>query len=245
MMISTRRFRARPEAVLSSAIGDDSPSPDVAIFDFGTEHGQPYLVTELLEGSTLRHRLAGGPLPVREVLDIAIQIAQGLGAAHQAGVVHRDIKPENLFLTRAGARILDFGIARLRSEQAAAATADETVAATKAGTIIGTAGYMAPEQIRGMDVDARADIFALGCVIHEMLAGSKTFDRATPMDAIAASLNEPAPDLPPSVPAPLGRIVERCLQKDREDRFQSARDLAFALAALRNDSGATATRALL
>ncbi len=209
----------------------------VAVFDIGTEDGQPYLVTELLEGTTLRERLKKGALTRREALDVAIQVANGLAAAHRAGIVHRDVKPENLFLTRRGARILDFGIARLVSPRRIENDSTPTELATSAGMMVGTVGYMAPEQVRGGDVDARADIFALGCVLHEMLSGRKTFGGNTAMDTIAAILNEPAPDLPPppGVPAALARVVQRCLQKEPDERVQSARDLAFALTDVLDD----------
>lgn len=215
----------------------------VTVFDAGTEQGQPYLVTELLDGATLRRRLTAGALPLREAIDIAIQTADGLGAAHRAGIVHRDIKPENLFLTRKGAiKILDFGIARLTTRPPVDA-ADATVAATSPGMLMGTAGYMAPEQARGADVDSRADIFAFGCVLHEMLTGQRAFTRGTSVDTIAAILNDPSPELPPppAVPAPLARIAQRCLQKAPDDRFQSAVDLTFALTSVRDDLGGRAT----
>ena len=209
----------------------------VTVYDIGTENGQPYLVTELLEGSTLRERLRKGAMSVREALDVAIHVAQGLAAAHRAGIVHRDIKPENLFLTRTGARILDFGIARLVSTRRIPSDSTPTELATSAGMMVGTVGYMAPEQVRGGDVDARADLFALGCVLHEMLSGRKAFGGNTAMDTLAAILSEPPAALPPppAVPASLARLVGRCLEKDPDERCQSARDLAFALADLRED----------
>ena len=217
----------------------------LTVFDAGTEDGQPYLVTELLEGSTLRHRLALGPIPFREALDIAVQASSGLGAAHLVGIVHRDVKPENLFLTRGNTvKILDFGVARLVDTTPDFGSA-ETAAATAPGSVIGTVGYMAPEQARGAAVDCRADVFAFGCVLYEMLSGQRTFKRATPVDTIASIMMEDPPALPESrrVPPSVERIVKRCLRKDPAERFQSAVDLAFALTSAREDLSAKAPTA--
>lgn len=207
------------------------------MFDAGTEDGQPYLVTELLEGSTLRQRLDAGPLPLREALDIAVQAASGLGAAHLAGIVHRDIKPENVFLTRGGTvKILDFGLARLTRDAPTVGSA-ATTPSTSGGSLIGTVGYMAPEQARGAVVDCRADVFSFGCLLHEMLSGQRAFDRPTPVDTLASIMTADPPPLPQSrgVPPSVERILRRCLRKDPADRFQSAVDLAFALTSARED----------
>jgi serine/threonine protein kinase len=225
--------RFEQEARAASAL---SHPAILTVFDAGTEHGQPYLVTELLEGDTLRARLDRGPLPLREALDLAVRVAGGLGAAHLAGIVHRDIKPENLFVTRGGdVKILDFGVARLGASPGAADAA-VTAPGTAAGMLVGTPGYMAPEQARGSAVDGRADVFALGCVLYEVLAGQRAFGRATPIDTIAAVVTEAPPPLPAgrSVPPGVARILARCLEKDPAARFQSAADLAFALAGARD-----------
>jgi serine/threonine protein kinase len=237
---AVRRFEQ--EARAASALNHPAI---VTVFDAGTENGQTFLVTELLEGTTLRARLEKGPLPVGDVLDVAIQVAGGLGAAHAAGIVHRDIKPENIFLTRRGAvKILDFGIARLMAENEGERGAASTVAATSAGSVIGTAGYMAPEQVRGGAIDARADIFAFGCVLYEMLSGVRAFRKDTPFDTLASIVTEEPPELHAStaIPTPLVRILRRCLRKDPADRFQSALDLAFALTAARDDGTPSAAR---
>jgi eukaryotic-like serine/threonine-protein kinase len=204
-----------------------------AIYDIGTYHGQPFVVSELLEGETLRAALASGPLPIRTAVSYAQQIAHGLSAAHRKGIVHRDLKPENLFVTRQGlVKILDFGLAKLTMPMGLSELDNET---TAAGVILGTIGYMSPEQARGEKLDHRADIFALGIVLYEMLAGRKAFEGASPADTISAILKDDPPelgqivrDLPPAV----DRIVTRCLEKERDDRFQSAADLSFALDAV-------------
>lgn len=211
----------------------------VTVYDAGVDDGTAYLVTELLQGATLRERSARGDRRPSDTVEIAIQIAAGLAAAHRAGIVHRDIKPQNIFITRTGViKLLDFGIARLsRPDEPTGAEADTRPAMTRDGAILGTPAYMAPEQIRGQAVDARADIFAFGCVLHEMLSGVGPFERATPADAMAAVLA----DAPPARTGDLGppaleRIVRRCLEKDPADRFQSASDLQFALEAMRDTS---------
>jgi eukaryotic-like serine/threonine-protein kinase len=206
----------------------------LALHDVGTNDGEPYLVTELLEGESLRERLAGGALPVRKAVDFALQIAQGLAAAHEKGIVHRDLKPANVFVTRDGrVKILDFGIAKLAPPRSAEdlARATTVVEATEDGAILGTAGYMSPEQVRARSVDHRSDIFSLGCVLYEMLAGRRAFVRDTGPDTISAILHEEPPALPDSVPRGLEQVVHRCLEKAAEDRFQSAREFGFALQA--------------
>ena len=218
----------------------------LAIFDIGQDASSLYVVTELLEGESLRQWLAGtGQVSARQAIDIVIQTARGLAAAHDKSIVHRDLKPENVFLTRDGqVKILDFGLAR-QANQAQGSGATETAAVlTDPGIVMGTVGYMAPEQIRAQPVDARTDLFALGAVLYEMLTGRRAFAGDTAADTMIAIVKEDPPevtrtrgDLPPA----LDRIVRRCLEKKPEQRFQSARDLAFALDTLTTSSGATST----
>ncbi len=204
-----------------------------AIYDVGTHDGQPFVVSELLEGETLRQVLARGPLPVRTAVSHAQQIARGLAAAHRKGIVHRDLKPENLFVTRQGfVKILDFGLAKLTAPLGPLNADNET---TAPGLILGTVGYMSPEQARADRIDHRSDIFALGIVLYEMLSGRKAFHGASAADTLSAILKEQPPELSQivrDVPPGVERIVTRCLEKDREDRFQSASDLSFALEAV-------------
>ena len=209
----------------------------LAVFDFHSEGATSYLVTELLEGETLRARLVGGALPVRKAVDIAIQTARGLAAAHEKGIVHRDLKPENLFLTREGqVKILDFGLARLPPpDSASALAAATTVPGTEPGVVMGTAPYMAPEQARGLPVDARADLFSLGAVLYEMLAGRRAFQGSSAVEVLGAVLRHEPPELE-GAPLAVELVVRHCLEKDREARFQSARDFAFALNALTGSS---------
>jgi eukaryotic-like serine/threonine-protein kinase len=215
----------------------------LSVFDFGVHDGSPYLVTELLDGTTLGDKLRRGRLPVRKAIDYATQIALALASAHDAGVVHRDIKPGNLFVTTDGrVKILDFGIAKALEQPAEPAAPTMTAHDdTAEGAIVGTAGYMAPEQIRGSAVDHRADIFAFGVVLYEMLSGTAPFGRPRPLDRALATLNDDPSSLSatrPEIPAALELIVRRCIEKDRAQRFQSARDVAFALQALSTESGA-------
>ncbi len=231
-----RRFEQEARAVAAL----DHPNI-LAIHDVGTHEGAPYLVTELLEGESLRQRLEGGPLPPRKVLGVAIQVASGLAAAHEKGIVHRDLKPENLFVTSDGrVKILDFGIAKLAPRgQADLAARPTVVGGTEPGFVIGTAGYMSPEQVRGLSVDHRSDIFSLGCVLYEMATGRRAFDRGTAADTMAAILTEEPPDpssLTVSVPSALSRVIAHCLEKRPEDRFSSASDLAFDLQAVLADT---------
>ena len=206
----------------------------LAIHDFGVEGSVTFAVTELLEGETLRSRLAEKTLPSREAVEIAAAIAEGLAAAHSRGVVHRDLKPENVFITSEGTvKILDFGLARkeevVRSgEESHSPTLTRQ---TEPGTVMGTAGYMAPEQLSGSPGDARSDILSFGCVLYEMVSGRRAFPGRTGAEAVAAILRNAPPDLSESggnLPVGLDRVVVCCLEKDPEKRFQSARDLAFA-----------------
>ena len=221
----------------------------VSIFHVGQYDGSPYIVTELLQGETLRDRLHRGPLRLREVLDHGIDIARGLAAAHDAGIVHRDLKPDNLFVTKEGrAKILDFGLAKLAQAQAASADG-KTVTfrePTDPGRVLGTVGYMSPEQVRGEAADARSDIFAFGVVLYEMLTGKRAFQKATSAETMTAILNEDPPavsQVAASVPPGLQRIVNRCLAKNPTQRLQHASDLEFALESL-SDSSSSAITAL-
>ena len=208
----------------------------LAVFDVGVHEGRPYVVSELLEGETLRSRLLSGGLPPRKAVEVAGQVALGLAAAHDKGIVHRDVKPENLFLLSDGrVKILDFGL----SKQVPLPTTDDSPTTslggsppTDAGVVLGTVGYMSPEQVRGAPADHRSDVFSLGIVLHEMLAGAHPFRRPTAVETLHAILKEDPPDLleaQPRLSPVLGRLVRRCLEKRPEERFQSARDLAFHL----------------
>lgn len=216
----------------------------LAIFDVGTHEGVPFLVSELLEGQTLRERLKDGGLGPRRAVEFAAQIAQGLGLAHSKRIVHRDLKPGNLFLTQDGRiKILDFGLARLMHhdpEDGGPDAVTQTSSETLPGTMLGTVGYMSPEQVRGEPADHRSDIFNLGLVLYEMLTGQQAFQGATTVETLTATLKDEPPHLAAagakSHPA-LPSILRRCLEKDRERRFHSARDLAFALEALSGASG--------
>ncbi|HET8796265.1 MAG TPA: protein kinase [Thermoanaerobaculia bacterium] len=204
----------------------------LTVFDVGRdEAGNPYLITELLEGETLRSRLERGPLASRRAVDAALQMAQGLAAAHEKGIVHRDLKPENIFLTRDGRlKILDFGIAKLTTKDPDGPTFE--MAATEPGMVIGTVGYMSPEQVRGEAVDHRSDLFSLGAIFFEMLSGVRAFKRNSSIETLSAILKEEPPelaDIVPNCPPAVERLIRRCLEKDRELRYQSARDLAFNL----------------
>ncbi|HUE96085.1 MAG TPA: serine/threonine-protein kinase, partial [Longimicrobiaceae bacterium] len=185
----------------------------LAVFDAGRHEGSPYVVFELLEGQSLRDRLGSHGLSARKAVDLAVQVANGLAAAHEAGIIHRDLKPENLFVTADGrVKILDFGLAKLRpSLDPEAVTGDgETASRTAAGTIMGTVGYMSPEQVQALPVDHRSDIFSFGAVLYEMLSGRRPFQRETAAETMTAILREEPPDLPAdSVPAALDRVVRR------------------------------------
>ncbi len=206
----------------------------VAIYDVGTHGEVPFLVTELLEGDTLRERLNRGPIPVRKAIEIATQVAQALSAAHERGIVHRDLKPENIFLTKDGhTKLLDFGLSKEQATGPAGVTV--TSAQTTPGTVMGTVGYMSPEQVRGLSADHRSDIFSFGTVLYEMLAGKRAFTGGSSVETMHAILNDEPPEIDTTtarIPPGLEKIVRHCLEKNPADRFQSARDLTFALAAL-------------
>jgi eukaryotic-like serine/threonine-protein kinase len=214
----------------------------LAVYQMATDHGISYLVEELLEGETLRERMRRGPIPLRKAIDYEVQIAHGLAAAHEKGIVHRDLKPENLFLTKDGrVKILDFGLAKLTQPKDDSGTDDTLAQGTEAGMVMGTVGYMSPEQVRGMPAGHRSDIFAFGTILYEMVTGHQTFRKPTSAETMTAILNEDPPSISqvvPSVPPGLQRVVHRCLEKNPEQRFQSASDLAFALEAL-SDSAIT------
>ncbi|HEY1660771.1 MAG TPA: protein kinase [Candidatus Sulfotelmatobacter sp.] len=217
---ASRRARFEQEARAVAALSHPNI---VAVYDVG----EGYMVSELVEGGTLRTAKFG----LRKTLDIAAQIASGLAAAHAAGIVHRDLKPDNVLLTREGrAKILDFGLARVLPSRS---PADETMTLrTDPGVVMGTAGYMSPEQVRGIKADHRSDIFSFGVMLHEMLSGQRTFQGETGVDTMQAILRQDPPELPRTVPAGVREVVQHCLEKDAADRFQSARDLGFALHAL-------------
>jgi serine/threonine protein kinase/WD40 repeat protein len=235
---SERLRRFEQEARAAAALNH----PNIlAVFRMGTYEGAPYLVSELLEGETLREQIRRGRLAVRKAIDFGVQIARGLAAAHEKGIVHRDLKPENLFVTKDGrVKILDFGLAKLSQPQSSSEHSAVTLTeGTEAGVVMGTVGYMSPEQVRGQTADHRADIFAFGAILYEMLAGKRAFQKPTSPETMTAILNEDPPGISQvttSVPPALPRVVLRCLEKNPEQRFQSASDLAFALDAVSETS---------
>jgi Tol biopolymer transport system component len=216
----------------------------LAVYDIGVYAGAPYIVSELLEGESLRSRLHAGPLPARKAIDYARQTAEGLAAAHERNIVHRDVKPDNLFITNDGrVKILDFGIAKLTRPGDDGSRYTGFPTETEAGLVVGTASYMSPEQVRGETVDPRSDIFSFGAVFYEMLAGRAAFTRETAPETMTAVLKEDPPALTVKDVSPaLARIIARCLEKTREMRYQSARDLAFGVEML-SDTAASATLA--
>jgi eukaryotic-like serine/threonine-protein kinase len=218
----------------------------LSIYGFGEHEGAPYVVSELLEGSTLRDRMAGSALSPRRAIDYGLQVAQGLAAAHEKGIVHRDLKPENLFVTDDGrVKILDFGLAKLtqpESPSAGATTAPTMTGGTEPGVVMGTVGYMSPEQVRGLPADQRSDIFSFGTILYEMLTGRRAFRGDSAIETMSAILKEDPPELSETnrnLPPALERIVRHCLEKSPQLRIQSARDLAYDLEGLSGVSGTT------
>ncbi|HVE65510.1 MAG TPA: protein kinase [Thermoanaerobaculia bacterium] len=220
----------------------------LTIHDFGEHDGSPYVVSELLDGQNLRERMAGSALPVRKVLDYAIQIALGLAAVHEKGIVHRDLKPENVFVTKDGrVKILDFGLAKLmRPELAGEPVTESPTLGTEPGAVLGTVGYMSPEQVRGLAADQRSDVFSFGSVLSEMLTGERAFRGGSAVETMSAilreepvGLSEPSGKLPPV----LVRVVNHCLEKEPSERFQSIRDVAFQLESLSTASAPSAALA--
>ncbi len=229
-----RRERFEQEARAVAALNHPNI---VALYDIGAEGDILFTVSELVEGQTLRV----AEIPQRKAVELAAQIADGLAAAHAAGVTHRDIKPENIMVAREGrAKILDFGLAKV-ARPAAATDATRSMAQTAPGTVMGTVSYMSPEQVRGENVDHRSDIFSMGLVLYELLGGRRAFPGESAVEVMHAILKQDAPDLPETVPAPLAGIVAHCLEKEAASRFQSAKDLAFALRA--SAGGRTTTSA--
>jgi len=220
----------------------------LSVYDIGTHEGSPYVVSELLVGETLRDRIGGTPLSTRKLIEYALQIAHGLGAAHEKGIVHRDLKPENIFITRDGrVKILDFGLAKLTIPEPVSGGKSQLATrevGTQPGMVLGTVGYMSPEQVRGREVDHRSDLFSFGAILYEMATGKRAFQRDSTADTMSAILKEDPVDptsTNKSVPGALERIIRHCLEKNAEERFQSARDLAFDLEMMSGVSGASAT----
>src|SRR5256884_6463905 len=237
-----RLSRFEQEASAASALNH----PNILIVhDIGSHEGSPYVVSELLEGETLRKRISGAPLAQRRAIEYALKIANGLAAAHEKGIVHRDLKPDNIFITKDGrVKILDFGIAKLTQAEGTRSQTDIPTRRvdTGPGVVLGTVGYMSPEQVRGQAVDHRSDIFSFGAILYEMLSGRRAFHRESTADTISAILKEHPPDLSETnqrISPPLERLVNHCLEKSPEERFHSARDLAFALEAISGSSGAS------
>ena len=230
----SRRQRFEQEARAASALNH----PNIlAIYDVGSENGLVYMVSELIEGESLRDVIERGPVNARKLLDIAVQMADGLAAAHAGGIVHRDLKPENLMLTREGRlKILDFGLAKQTVLTPVNQDETVTVVHTQAGVILGTISYMSPEQARGQAVDFRSDQFSLGLILYELLTGRSAFHRDTPGETVAAILRDEAPSLntqSPSAPPPLRWVIERCLAKDSVERYSHTTDLYRELRGLR------------
>ncbi len=233
---SQRRQRFEQEARSASALNHPNI---VTIYDIGSSEGTVYIAMELVEGRTLRELLVAEPLAIRKLLELGVQIADGLARAHAAGIVHRDLKPENVMVTRDGfVKILDFGLAKLTEpiSQERSAVPTAIAAATEPGVVMGTAGYMSPEQASGQAVDFRSDQFTLGAILYEMATGKRAFQRQTGAETLAAIIREepePLAQLNPRAPAPVRWIVERCLAKDPEDRYASTKDLARDLRSVR------------
>jgi serine/threonine protein kinase len=245
---SDRLNRFEQEAQAAGALNH----PNIlSIYHIGTHQGAPYIVSELLEGETLRDRLAGGALPQRKATDYALQIAKGLAAAHEKGIVHRDIKPDNIFITDDGrVKILDFGLAKLTTAVDGVESQTEVPTRkvnTDPGTVMGTMGYMSPEQLKGKHIDHRSDIFSFGAILYEMLSGKRAFRGDSMAETMSAILREDPPDLSETnktISPALERVVRHCLEKNPSERFHSARDLAFAIESLSGSaisSGQTTT----
>ena len=219
----------------------------VSIYDVGAADGVHYIISELLEGETLRERITPTGMPARKAIELAVQLANGLAAAHEQGIVHRDLKPENIFVNRAGRlKILDFGLAKLRKQPAMNETVDATAAETSVGQVLGTVGYMSPEQVKGDAADHRSDIFSFGSILYEMLNGERAFKRNTSAETMTAILNEDPPEFAiktGAIAPALERIVRHCMEKQPAQRFQSAHDIAFELESLSSISGTTAAPA--
>ena len=235
-----RRFEQEARA----AAGLNHPNI-LAIFQMSTCDGVPYLVSELLQGETLRELLQAGPLSVRKALDYGEQILHGLAAAHENRIVHRDLKPENIFVTHDGrVKILDFGLAKLTRPTDVGLVETATIGTlTEPGVVMGTVGYMSPEQVKGFAADHRSDLFSFGAILYEMLTGRRAFQRATSAETMTAILKEDPPvlsEITANISPGLERIVHRCLEKAPDQRFQSASDLAFAIGTV---SSANSSRA--
>src|ERR1700758_1400513 len=215
-----RRFEEEARAVAAL-----NPPNIVSIYDIGSDNGVHYIVSELLEGEALRERIGLGAMPARKAIELAVQLANGLATAHESGIVHRDLKPENVFLTKNGRlKILDFGLAKLHRPREQAETIDGATAHPSAGQVLGTAGYMSPEQVRGEAADHRSDIFSFGAILYETLTGSRAFRGGTAVETMNAILKEEPPELSllhRLLPAGVERLVHHCLEKSREERFQS------------------------
>src|SRR5215813_11655039 len=247
---SDRLHRFEQEACAAGALNH----PNILIIHhIDTHEGAPYIVSELLEGETLRKRMSGTKMAQRRVIDYASQIAHGLAAAHEKGIVHRDLKPDNIFITKDGrTKILDFGLAKLTQPDGVQSQTEIPTRRvdTNPGVVMGTVGYMSPEQVRGLPVDHRSDIFSFGAILYEMLSGRRAFHGQSAADTMSAILKEDPPDLSQTnhnVSPALERLVNHCLEKNPESRFHSASDLAFALEALSgtiSGSGQTMTAAM-
>jgi eukaryotic-like serine/threonine-protein kinase len=235
---SQRLSRFEKEARTASGLNHPNI---VTIYEIGSDAGTTFIAMELVEGKTLRELLIGGPLPLKKVLAYGAQAADGLAKAHAAGIVHRDLKPENLMVTKDGfVKILDFGLAKLVPagfESSGGTNLPTMTRGTEEGTVLGTVGYMSPEQASGEPVDFRSDQFSLGAILYEMTAGQRAFDRKTPVQTLAAVIQEepePLSRVAPKTPTNLIWMVERCLAKDPEERYGSTKDVARDLAALRD-----------